>query len=1296
MAGITSGRHHIRCWGAELGCGAMLGAHWAYLKVNELVANSHSDIGHALSSADVCITGKGIEVLLKHSKTDQKDDIHAGSGSVWIVGSSIIKRAFIEARSSDEGAKLGLGRINLNNCSQGSSANSSLTNAAMADSANEQDIWWKECCFFSQLPHGCIKYGYQCILQKLSAYESLTFCHHLYGYQLNICSQGSSANSSLTNAAMADSANEQRERLENKDETRIRNEDKIDKQNISPEDPDQRLLYSMGVGINGQIQHPQGLHPEKSEKFKEQKLDKTVETKEESEKEGGSGKEKRRKRNFGPSWQNWPKGIVPFIFDDNLRANRKPFQDAIALFNELTCIRWKPRSPEVTQEVGHQAYVRVQSGSGCSSGVGFYGKGELVITLAEPGCGSVSTSVHEMLHRLGQRHEQSRSDRDRYVRIVWKNINPDNKFNFYRRLTYNRNPYDVGSVMQYGYTSFGGGKTTIELRDKNLLFLEVPSHQIFSFYDLKDVLDQYKCTDHCSPPPDCYNGGYINVTCGCNCPEGFTGATCDTVITDSDCGGFVYLKENDVVLDQSKDVSVTSPNYPGPVGQGKICRWAIKAPEGFIIKMTIDDLHLAYNPKTVRCYHWLEIQYNLPGQPGIRRCGDIVGETFLTSKDSPTLMIVTMDTKFAGSRVTHKGFKLHFEKEKEVCRDNPCLYGVCVPSELKACQYKCVCQPGYTGDNCDQVLDDAKLKCTFERFEKCFFSNTQEGDNFEWGVGFRHSISLGTGPESVYRGERFLFAEMSSPRKPGDRAVIVTVVTLPDKAGCLTFAYNMFGRNVKKLTLFSEGRNAAKTSLWSKEGNQGSDWLTANVNIPAKEGIKLSFEAIAGDAWDSDVALDEIKWEVGQCDKTVTKDCIESGKEYEGTRAYTKNGVKCQAWASNEPYAVPSKYAYLATESNYCRIADEPEPWCYTTSTTTRWDWCDVPYCSATECAYTPNQVDYSGTVSYTKTGIPCQRWDSQTPHTHSYNDLMKDENYCRNTDDSAGAWCYTQDPDTRWELCDVPQCEKIERDCLMTGRGIDYAGRLSTTTSGKTCLPWQEESMREDANYCRNPDLSSKPWCYVKGETGPIKEYCEIKSCADSPCFPNPCKNGGQCEVNGTKFSCTCLEGFKGDNCETQELQEEADCKRTKIGWEYQGNINVTKSGRKCQAWGSNFPHTSRYTDLPVNYCRNPGIDDAPWCYTTDPEKIWEYCDIPDCATTALECLINSDPKGRLYFGTHNVANTGDLCQAWGSQSPNTHRYTYLSDQSNYCRNPDGEPAPWCYTVNPKVRWSICIIPHC
>lgn len=33
---------------------------------------------------------------------------------------------------------------------------------------------------------------------------------------------------------------------------------------------------------------------------------------------------------------------------------------------------------------------------------------------------------------------------------------------------------------------------------------------------------------------------------------------------------------------------------------------------------------------------------------------------------------------------------------------------------------------------------------------------------------------------------------------------------------------------------------------------------------------------------------------------------------------------------------------------------------------------------------------------------------------------------------------------------------------------------------------------------------------------------------------------------------------------------------------------------------------------------------------------------------------------------------------------------------EENYCRNPDGEKKPWCYTTNSSVRWEYCTIPPC
>lgn len=31
-----------------------------------------------------------------------------------------------------------------------------------------------------------------------------------------------------------------------------------------------------------------------------------------------------------------------------------------------------------------------------------------------------------------------------------------------------------------------------------------------------------------------------------------------------------------------------------------------------------------------------------------------------------------------------------------------------------------------------------------------------------------------------------------------------------------------------------------------------------------------------------------------------------------------------------------------------------------------------------------------------------------------------------------------------------------------------------------------------------------------------------------------------------------------------------------------------------------------------------------------------------------------------------------------------------------NFCRNPDGDRAPWCYTTNPGVRWEYCNLDKC
>ncbi|XP_039209378.1 hepatocyte growth factor isoform X6 [Crotalus tigris] len=151
--------------------------------------------------------------------------------------------------------------------------------------------------------------------------------------------------------------------------------------------------------------------------------------------------------------------------------------------------------------------------------------------------------------------------------------------------------------------------------------------------------------------------------------------------------------------------------------------------------------------------------------------------------------------------------------------------------------------------------------------------------------------------------------------------------------------------------------------------------------------------------------------------------------------------------------------------------------------------------------------------------------------------------------------------------------------------------------------------------------------------------------------------------------------------------------------GATYRGNISVTKSGIECQAWNSTIPHEHSYRgkDLQRNYCRNPrGEEGGPWCFTSNPEIRHEVCAIPLCSE--VECMTCN---GEGYRGPMDHTETGKECQRWDLQRPHRHpfrpeKYPDKGFDDNYCRNPDGKPRPWCYTLDPNTPWEFCSIKTC
>lgn len=87
-----------------------------------------------------------------------------------------------------------------------------------------------------------------------------------------------------------------------------------------------------------------------------------------------------------------------------------------------------------------------------------------------------------------------------------------------------------------------------------------------------------------------------------------------------------------------------------------------------------------------------------------------------------------------------------------------------------------------------------------------------------------------------------------------------------------------------------------------------------------------------------------------------------------------------------------------------------------------------------TQCSKRSDQSDYRGKITTTTHGKICQTWSSQSPHKHGNTPEARPgagledkvglfNNACRNPDGESRAWCYTTDPRTRWDYCDIPRC---------------------------------------------------------------------------------------------------------------------------------------------------------------------------------------------------------------------------------------------------------------------------------
>ena len=289
------------------------------------------------------------------------------------------------------------------------------------------------------------------------------------------------------------------------------------------------------------------------------------------------------------------------------------------------------------------------------------------------------------------------------------------------------------------------------------------------------------------------------------------------------------------------------------------------------------------------------------------------------------------------------------------------------------------------------------------------------------------------------------------------------------------------------------------------------------------------------------------------------------------------------------------------------------------------------------ECADFWNQADYRGVVNTTVSGRTCKKW-SLTPtrpyrnsHTHEdkpYRGLH--QNFCRRPNFGAGTvWCYTTDPSMEKEACSIPNCSLLKW-CEMPGQEFT---NCMNGSAGYEELDSAKKDCYSDGDCDGITQLLNGTYVLMTGPLTPTKGYGFTLQ--KGPCKQlNPPEPGKYCKKEKVELDekmvssnslleakqlCRYLESYVGisgkegsynlysskmatsnNEVDTWYKDECPDVDLTKCGFgkqaDYRGKINKTTSGRTCQRWDSQSPHSHTRTPenypnsgLEENYCRNP-----------------------------------------------------------------------------------------------------------
>ncbi|KAF7627265.1 Metalloendopeptidase, partial [Meloidogyne graminicola] len=274
----------------------------------------------------------------------------------------------------------------------------------------------------------------------------------------------------------------------------------------------------------------------------------------------------------------WQNRKVPYTFGNSLTEDRKQrIREALKFWSEQTCLNF-------IEEQLYQNYVGKQ-------------EGDQYVSIGED-CDQFGIITHEIAHALGFFHEQSRWDRDKFVKVSLNSIKAGYEDQFDKETEEENDnqqvEYDLGSVMHYSEFAFSSPEAHNPVLTAKEPFNQKTMGQRIapSFLDVLLMNKRYMCLGYDCRASNtiCKNGGFPKPKdCSqCICPWGFGGKLCDE--RKESFGKQAKCGETIQSLSEWNELTGTIGNDNIDQSEFNYCHWHLQAPKGKLIELEITKI----------------------------------------------------------------------------------------------------------------------------------------------------------------------------------------------------------------------------------------------------------------------------------------------------------------------------------------------------------------------------------------------------------------------------------------------------------------------------------------------------------------------------------------------------------------------------------------------------------------------------------------------------------------------------------------------------------------------------------